>query len=142
MRQRTTHLPAHQMPDLDRNHTHLQHLLTKPEPHQTRDWVPDDAPYTAHDRAHHYPNPIGFLAWVLGDANSRAHIEELQEILKVPLHHSALRPACVPANLPKRHIQLFREVLRLLTKVTRSLARKHLFVPEEHTHCPCDPTTR
>ena len=99
--QRTTHLPTHQVPDLERNQTHVQHISPKPEPHRTPDWIPDDAPYTSHDRAYHYPNPIHHLAPVLGDTDSRAHIQELQEKLKVPLYVSALRPACVPAHLQK-----------------------------------------
>ena len=41
--QRTTHLPTLQVPDLDCNHTHLQHLSPRQEPHQTPDWVPEDA---------------------------------------------------------------------------------------------------
>ena len=32
-----------------------------PEPHQTPDWVPEEAPYSSHDRAYHYPNPIQHL---------------------------------------------------------------------------------
>ena len=67
-----------------------------------------------------------------------AHIQELQEKLKVPLYHSALCPACVKAHLQKRHIQLIREQLPFLTRVARWLARKHNHVPEEHTRCPCD----
>ena len=63
MHQRNTHLPALKMPDQDRNHTHLQHLAPKP------DWVPEDAPYTSHDRAYHYANSIQHLARVLGDAD-------------------------------------------------------------------------
>ena len=137
----TTHLPTLQMPHADRNHTHLQHLPPQPEPHQSPDWVPEDAPYTSHDRAHHYPNPISHLAWVLNDAHSRAHIQELQETLKVPLYHSALRPACVLAHMQKRHIQLLRQQLPFLTRVARWLARKHIHLPEEHTRCPCDHTT-
>ena len=129
------------MPDLDRNHTHLQHLPPKPEPHQTPDWVPEDDPYTSQDRAYHYLNPIQHLVQVLSDTDSRAHIQELQEKLKVPLYHSALRPAYVPANLQKRHIQLLREQLPFLTRVARWLAHKHIHVPEEHTCCPCDHTT-
>ena len=54
---RTTHLPNLQVPDLDRNHTHLKHLPPKPEPHKTPDWVGEDAPYISHDRAYHYPSP-------------------------------------------------------------------------------------
>ena len=50
--QRTTHLPALQIPDLGRNHTHLQHVPPVPEPHQTPDLVPEDAPYSSHDRAY------------------------------------------------------------------------------------------
>ena len=100
--QRTTYLPALQVPDLGRNHTDLQHIPPKPEPHQTPDWVPEDAPYTSHDRAYHYPNPIHHLAPVLRDTDSRAHIQELQKKLQIPLYHSALRPANVPANLQKR----------------------------------------
>ena len=45
--QRTTHLPTLQIPDLGRNHTHLQHITPKPKPHQTPDWVPEDAPSVA-----------------------------------------------------------------------------------------------
>ena len=86
------------------------------------------------------PNPIENLARVLGDTDSRAHIQELQEKLKVPLYHSALRPACVPAHLQKRRSQLLREQLPLLTRVARWLARKHIHVPEEDTCCPCDHT--
>ena len=89
----------------------------KPEPHRTQDWVPEDAPYTSHDRAYHYPNPIQHLACVLGDTDSRAHVQELQGKLTVPLYHSALRRACIPANLQKRRIQLLREQLPLLTRV-------------------------
>ena len=100
--QRTTHLPALQIPDLGRNHTHLQHVPPVPEPHQTPDWVPEDAPYSSHDRAYHYPNPIQHLARVLGDADSRAHIQELQDRLQIPRYHSALRPANVPAHLQKK----------------------------------------
>ena len=139
--QRTTHLPALQIPDLARNHTHLQHVPPVPEPHQTPDWVPEDAPYSSHDRAYHYPNPVQHLARVLGDADSRAHIQELQDRLQVPLYHSALRPANVPAHLQKRRIQLLREQLPFLTRVARWLARKHIHVPGEHTCCPCDHTT-
>ena len=62
----TTPLPTLQVPDLDRSHTHLQHIPPKPEPHQTLDWVPEDASYTSHGRAYHYPNPIKNLAHVLG----------------------------------------------------------------------------
>ena len=35
--QRTTHLPTLQIPDLGRNHTHLQHIPPVPKPHQTLD---------------------------------------------------------------------------------------------------------
>ena len=139
--QRTTHLPTLQVPDLGRNHTHLQHIPPKPEPHRTPDWVPEDATYTSHDRAYHYPNPIQHLARVLGDTDSRAHIHELQEKQTVPLYHSALRPANVPAHLQKQSIQLLREQLPLLSRVARWLARKLIHVPEEHTRCPCDHTT-
>ena len=126
----TTHLQTLQIPDLGRNHTHLQHIPPVPEPHQTPDWVPEDAPYSSHDRAYHYPNPIQHLACVLGDADSRAHIQELQDRLQVALYHSALRPANIPANLQKRHIQLLREQLPFLTRVARWLARKHIHVPK------------
>ena len=113
----------------------------KPEPHRSPDWVLEDAPYTSHDRAHHYPNPIQHLPRVLGDTDSRAHIQELQEKRTVPLYHSALRPANGPAHLQKRRIQLLREQLPLLTRVARWLARKHIHVPEEHDRCPCDHAT-
>ena len=139
--QRTTHLPTLEVPDLGRNHTHLQHILPKPEPHQTPDWVPEDAPYTSHDRAYHYPNPIQHLARVLGSTDSRGHIRELQEKLQISLYHSALRPANVPAHLQKRRIQLLREQLSLFTRVARWLARKHIQLPEGHTRCPCDQNT-
>ena len=81
------------------------------------------------------------LPCVLGDMDSRAHIQELQENLQVPLYHSALRPACIPAHLQKQRIQLLREQLPLLTRVAWWLARKHIHVPEAHTCCPCDQTT-
>ena len=125
----------------DRNHTHLQHLPPKPEPHQTSGWVPEDAPYTSHDRAYNYSNPIQHLARVLSDADSRAYIQELQETLAVSLYHAAVRSTCVPARLQKRRIQLLREQLPLLTRVARWLARKHMLIPEEHTHCRCNHTT-
>ena len=139
--QRTTHLPTLQSPDLGQNHTHLQHIPPVPELHQTPDWVPEDASYSSHDRAYHYPNPIQHLARVLGDADSRAHIQELQDRLQIPLYQSALRPAKVPAHLQERRIQLLREQLPFFTRVARWLARKHIHVPEEHTCCPCDHTT-
>ena len=138
---RTTHLPTLEVPDLGRDHTHLQHILPKPEPHQTPDWVPEDAPYTSHDRAYHYPNPIQHLARVLGNTDSRGHIRELQEKPQISLYHSALRPANVPAHLQKRRIQLLREQLSLFTRVARWLACKHIQVPEGHTRCPCDQNT-
>ena len=68
-------------------------------------------------------------------------MQELQEKPTVPLYHSALRPANVPAHLQKGRIHLLREQLPLLTKVDRWLARKHIHVPEDHTCCPCDHTT-
>ena len=141
LHQRTPHLPTLQIPDLGRNHTHLQHIPPVPKPHQNLDWVPEDAPYSSNDRAYHYPNPIQHLARVLGDADSRAHIQELQDRLQVPLYHSALRPANVPAHLQKRRIQLLREQLPFLTRVARWLACKHIHVPDEHPRCPCDHTT-
>ena len=140
--QRTTNLPTLQVPDLYPNHTHLQHIPPKPEPHRTPDWVPEDAPYTSHDRAYHYSNPIQQLARVLGNTDSRAHIQELQEKMTAPPYHSVLRPACIPAHLQKPRIQLLREQLPLLTRVARWLACKHIHVPEEHTRSPCDHTTR
>ena len=94
--------------------------------------MPEDPPYTSHDRAFHYPNPIQLLARVHGDTDSRAHIQELQEKLTVPLYYSALLPACIPAHLQKQRIQLLREQLPLLTRVARWLACKHIHVPEEH----------
>ena len=139
--QRTTQLPTLQVPDLDGNHTHLKHIPPKPEPHRTPDWVPEEAPHTSHNRAHHYPNPIEHLARVLGSGNSQAHIQQLQEKLEVPLYPSALRPACVPAHLQKRSIQHLREQLPFLTTVARWLAHKHIHVLEEHTRCPCNHTT-
>ena len=139
--QRTTHLPTLQIPDLGRKHTHLQHIPPVPEPGQTPDWVPEDAPYSSHDRAYHYSNPIQHLVRVLGDTDSQAHIQVLQEKLQIPLYDSALRPANVPAHLQKRRIQLLREQLPFLSKVARWLARKHIHVPEEYTRCPCDHTT-
>ena len=135
--QRTTHLPTLQ----SRIHTHLQHIPPKPEPHQTPDRVPEEAPYSSHDRAYQYPSPIQHLARVLGDTDSQAHIQEPQEKLQIPIYHSALRPANVPAHLQKRRIQLLREQLPFLTRVARWLARKHIHVPEEHTCCRCDYTT-
>ena len=140
--QRTTHLLTLQVPDLGRNHTHLQHIPPKLAPHQTPDWVQEDSPYTSHNRAYHYPNPIQHLARVLGDTDSRAHIQEQHEKLMIPLFHSALPPAWIPADLQKRHIQLLREQLPLLTRVPRWLARKNIHVLEEHTRCPCDHTTQ
>ena len=76
--QRTTHLPTLQVPDVDRNHTHLQHIPPRPELHRTPDLVPDDAPYISHDRAYHYPNPVQHLVRMLPDTDSRAHIQDLQ----------------------------------------------------------------
>ena len=111
---------------------HLKPIPPKPKSHQTPDWVPEDAPYPLHDRAYHYLNAIQHVAPLLGDTDSRAHIQELQEKLKVPLYHSALRPACVPAHLQKRHIQLLMEQLPLLTRAARCFARKHIHIPEEH----------
>ena len=139
--QRTTHLPTLQVPDLGRSHTHLQHIPPKPEPRRTPDWVPEDAPYTSHNRGYHYPRAIQHLARVPGDTDSRAHIEEPQEKLTVPLYHSALRPANVPAHLQERRNGILGELLPLLTRVARWLARKHIHVPEEHTGCPCDQTS-
>ena len=139
--QRTTHLPTIQVPDLDRNHTHFQHIPPKPEPHRTPDWVPEDTPYTSHNRVYHYPNPIKHLARVLGDTDRQAHIQELQEKLTFPLYHSALHPGWIPAHLQKRRIQLLREQLPLLTRVARWLACKHIHVPEEYTCCLCEHTT-
>ena len=139
--QRTTHLPTLEVPDLNPNNTHLQHIPPEPEPHRSPDWVPEDAPCTSHDRPYHYANSIQHLACWLGDTDSRAHIQELQEKLTVLRWHWALRPACIPAHLQKRRIQLLRDPVPLLTRVTRWLARKHIHVPEEHTCCPCDHTT-
>ena len=127
----------------------LHHPWAALAPHPPgKPWYPtldpgraEDAPYSSHDRAYHYPNPIQHLARVLGDADSRAHIQELRDRLQIPLYHSALRPANVPAHLQKRRIQHLREQLPFLTRVARWLARKHIHVPEEHTRCPCDRTT-
>ena len=85
--------------------------------------------------------PHQHLARVLGDRDSRAHIQELQEKLQVPLYHTALRPANVVAHLQKRLIQLLREQLPFLTRAARWLARKHIHNPEEHIGCLCDHTT-
>ena len=101
MHQPTTHLPTLHVRDLDRNHTHLQYLAPKLESHQTPDWVPEDTPYTSQDRAYHYPNPIQHLPRVLGDTDSRAHFQELQQTLNVPLYHSTLRLVYVPAHLQR-----------------------------------------
>ena len=131
--QRTTHLPTLQVPDLDQNHTHLEHIPPEREPHRNPDRVPEDAPYTSHNSAYHYSNPMQHLARVLGNTDSGAHIQQLQEKLTVPLYGSALRPACIPAHLQRRRIQLLREQLPLLTRVARWLARKHIHVLEEHT---------
>ena len=98
---RTTHLPTLQVPELDRNHTHLQHIPPKPEPHRTSDWVPEDTPHTSHNRAYHYPNPIQHLARVLGYTDSRAHIQELQEKLTVPLYHRSATPSVHPSPPPE-----------------------------------------
>ena len=98
---RTTLLTTLHVLDLARNHTHLEHIPPKQEPHRTPDWVPQDALYTSHSRAYHYPNPIQHLALMLSETDSRAHIQELQEKLKVPLYHSALRLACIPAHLQR-----------------------------------------
>ena len=78
---------------------------------------------------------------MLGDTDSRAHIQELQEKLQIPLYHSALFPANVPAHLQKRRILLLRDQLPFLTRVARWLACKHIHVLEEHTQCPCDHNT-
>ena len=137
--QRTTHLPTLQVPDLSENHTPLQHIPPKPEPHQTPDWVPEDAPYTSHDRSYCYPNPIQHLARVLGDTDSQAHIQELHP--EVPLYHSALHPANVPPHLQKRHMQLLREQQPSHARVAPWLVCKHIHVPEDHTRCPCNHTT-
>ena len=139
--QRTTHLPTLRVPDLGQSQTHLQHIPPKPEPHRTPDWVSEDAPYTSHDRSYHYPSPIEHLARVLGNRDSSAHIQEVQEKLTFPLYHSALCPANVPAKLQKRRIQLLREQLPFLTRIARWLARKHIHVPEEHNCCPCNHAT-
>ena len=103
--------------------------------------MPENAPYTSHHRAYHYPNPIRHLPRVLGDTDSGPHIQGLKEKLTVPLYHSALRPACIPAHLQKRRIKLLREQIPLLTRVARWLARKHIHVAEEQIRCPCDHTT-
>ena len=137
MHQLTSQLAALQIKDFDHNQTQLQHLHPKPEPHQRPDWVPEDAPYTSQHRAYHYPNPIQHLARVLGNADSGAHIEDLRKTLHIPLYHSALRPARVLAHLQKRNRQDLREQLPLLSIVARWLARKHIRIPEEHTHCSC-----
>ena len=78
---------------------------------------------------------------MLGDTNSRAHIQEFKEKLKVPLYQSALRPARVPAHLQRGRIQLLKEQLPFLTRVARWLVRQHFHVPEGHTGCQCDHTT-
>ena len=138
--QRTTHLLALQIPEVNRNHTHLQHIPPKAEPHHPPDWVPGDASYTSHNRAYYYFNPIWHLTRVLSNVDSGAHIQDLQDTLNVPLYHSALRPACVLAHLQKRRIQLLRQQLPLLTRVTRWLSRRHIHILEEHTRFPCSPT--
>ena len=79
---------------------------------------------------------------MLGNTDSRVHIQELQDKLTAPLYDSALRPANISAHLQKGCIQLLREQLPLLTSVARWLARKHIHVPEEDTRCPCDHTTQ
>ena len=135
-----TYQPSRSLTSAETTHT-SNTSPSVPEPHQTPDWVPEDAPYSSHDRAYHYPNPIQHLVRVLGDADSRVHIQEFQDRLQISLYHSALRPANVQAHLQKRHIQLLREQLPFLTRVARWLACKHIHVPEEHTRCPCDHTT-
>ena len=120
---------------------HFKDIPLEPEAHQTPDWVPEDAPYTSHNRAYHYPNPIQHLARLLGDTDSWAHIQGLQGKLQILLYHTALRRANVPAHLQKRRIQLLSEQLPYLTRVARWLACKHIHVPEQNTCCPCDHTT-
>ena len=115
--QRTTHLPALWMQDLDRKPYTPRAPTPRPRTPSDPDWVPDNASYTSHDRAYHYPDPVQHLAPVLRDAVSRAHIEELQETPKVPLYHSALRPACVPAHLQKRRTKILQEQLPPLSRV-------------------------
>ena len=78
---------------------------------------------------------------MLGDTDSRTHIQELPEKREVPLYHSALRPVCVPADLQKRRIQLLREQLPFFARGARWLACKYMHVPEVHTRCPCNHTT-
>ena len=78
---------------------------------------------------------------MLGDTDSLVYIRELQEKLAVPLYHSALRPACIPAHLKKRHIKHPREQIPLLTRVARWLTCKQIHVLEEDTRCPCDRST-
>ena len=130
--QRTTHLPTLEIPDLGRNHTHLQHIPPVPEPHQTPDWVPEDAPYSAHDRAYNYPNPIQHLARVLGDTDSRAHIQELQEKLQIPLYPLSTTPGKRPSPPPKTTHPAPQGA------TTISHQGRQMNVPEEHTRCPCD----
>ena len=111
-------------------------------------WKWSDFETWSHDRAYHNPNPIHHLARVLGDADRRAHIQELQDRLQIPLYHSALRPAKVPAHLQKRRIQLLRKQLPFLTlqleAVRRAAAqmvhRKHLLLT--HVEQLTNPTAR
>ena len=123
----------------------LKHIPRQPEPYRTPEWVPEYVPCTSHDRAYHYPNPIQHFARVLGNTDSRAHIQEFQENLTVPLYHSALRSACIPARLQKRRIQPLKEQLPLLTRVCRTslchcagstaYSRSFHLLPRD-THCP------
>ena len=136
-----THLPALQVLDQDRKHAHLQHLPLKPEPRQTPDWVREDAPYSSHDSGYHYHIPFQHIALLFGDADGRAHIQVLQETLKVLHYHSALRPASSPAHLQKRRIQLLAEQLRFLSRLAWWPARKHIHILDEHIRCPCDHVT-
>ena len=68
-------------------------------------------------------------------------MQDLKEVLLVPLYHSALCVACILAHLQKRRIQLLRQQVPFPTIAARRLAPKRIQVAEEHTHCPCNHIT-
>ena len=138
--QRTTHLPALQDADLDRNNTHLQHLdpqagtPSDPGLGTTRRPLCLTRQSLLLPQRHPTPRPS-----TQQNGQPSTHPRAPGDAESPPLPRSA--PPTVGPSPPAKAAHPAPQGATTIPHLARWLARKHNHIAEEHGRCPCDHTT-